>query len=86
MMAVAAAAFEEEVVNGWGPARNDIRAALLEAADRSEAEVNPFGPDPARAASMGRPDDGHYTATAPIHEADMPPMPPRPVTAGGVNF
>jgi hypothetical protein len=88
-MAVAAAAYEEETVMGWVDARRQFLAAIVTAGEEDPDAGNPFGPDPARAASVGVPDDGYYRGQVPVSEAFHPAdtthsaFPVPPTTAGG---
>ena len=72
------------MVNGWAEPREGLRKAFQAAEIMADLpdDGNPFGPDPAMLASIGRPDDGHYYAPAPARpEQEQLPRPP--VTAAG---
>jgi hypothetical protein len=88
LVAVAAAGMEEEAVMGWTEPRAQLRIAL-ERASAPEVDdsfglglgADPFGPDPARLASIGRGEDAPYYSppTAMPSVTDDDPGLPKPV-------
>lgn len=82
--AVAYAAFEDNFASGVDEARGKVQRFLIEqdVLAALPPDDNPFGPDPALLASIGRGESaGYYAPTA----TEQPPadLPPAPTTASG---
>lgn len=84
MVAVASAAFEEEVLMNWSKPRDEIHRHLVGIGILAETpdDGNPFGPDPAMLASIGRGDSDTYYAPAPAAAPDDT-LPRAPINAAG---
>lgn len=84
--AVAYAAFEDNFTSGVDEARTKVLRYLIEQDVLAELppDNNPFGPDPALLASIGRGDtDRYYAPVKPTTEPE-PDLPVMPTTAAGV--
>lgn len=70
---------------GWSKARDEIKRHLIAIGILAETpnDGNPFGPDPAMLASIGRRESDRYYAPAATTEPDKT-MPRAPTTAAGL--
>jgi len=83
--AVAYAAFEDNFVSGVDEARGKVLRFLIERDVLADlpADNNPFGPDPALLASIGRGDTDRYHAPVKDAAEPDPDLPVSPVDARG---
>lgn len=86
LLAVAYAAFEDHFVSGVDEARGKVLRYLIEQDVLAELPPSndPFGPDPALLASIGRGDSAGYYAPAKPSAEPEPELPTAPTTAAGV--
>lgn len=85
LLAVAYAAFEDHFVSGADEARGKVLKYLVEqdVLAALPADPNPFGPDPALLASIGRGDTASYYAPVTTPAVPEPDLPAAPTTAAG---
>ena len=83
MLAVAYAQFEDHYTSGLAEPRDRLLKHLIQQdiLDELPPDGNPFGPDPAQFASIGRDGETYYAPTAPTR-ADETMPPARPTAAG----
>jgi len=83
--AVAYAAFEDNFASGVDEARGKVLRFLIERDVLADlpADNNPFGPDPALLASIGRGDTDRYHAPVQAAAEPDPDLPTAPMNAAG---
>jgi hypothetical protein len=83
--AVAYAAFEDNFASGVDEARGKVLRFLIERDVLADlpADNNPFGPDPALLASIGRGDTDRYHAPVKAIAEPEPDLPTAPTNAAG---
>lgn len=85
LLAVAYAAFEDNFASGVDEARGKVLRYLIERDVLADLppDNNPFGPDPALLASIGRGDSAAYHAPVKAATEPEPDLPVAPTNAAG---